>query len=271
MQQTSIMSNDNFSYDPSCHPNNLILCISHDQLGIAAIDLNGKKIQQIGYRPFDLYNSDLLSDLFQEGLVDPNSIKRLRVAFMLNDWCWTPASLTKDKNQALQWIDPLWPERIGHAWIADSNATADATAWVRVPIHLLDQLKKISSDLTFKHASFFNPLPSSSTCQLSIVRIASTCCFSVWKEGRFLYGQPHTIESTDDLTFVLSLLREKYSLQPEQMGLDLSGQWPLDSEWMDLLQKHFPTIQGRDIHWTDIEAGLPPHWFTPLEDIFTCV
>jgi hypothetical protein len=271
LQQTSIMSNDNFSYDPSCRPNNLVLCISHDQLGVAAIDLHEKKIKQIEYRPFDLYNSDTFSDLSKEWIVDTNSINRLRVVFLLNDWCWTPTSLTSQREQALEWIKSFWPDRIGHAWIADSTGTADATAWVRVPVHLLDQLKKISSDLTFTHASFFNPRPPSSTCQLSIVRIGSTCCFSVWNEGHFLYGQPHTIESTEDLTFVLSLLREKYSLQLDQMELDLSGQWPLDSEWMDLLQKHFPTIQGRDIHWTGIEAGLPPHWFTPLEDIFTCV
>ena len=264
------MSTTLFSLDASCQPDQLILCISRDQLGLATIDTQHRKIYQCAYSAFDLYQPTALYNRIQECLPAQHSISRIRVGFMLDDWCWTPTSLTSDNAKAAAWIESVWPNRTGHTWVSDSVISSDATAWVRVPITLIDELKKICTDLTFAHASFTSVTPSTATHQLSIVRIGTTGFFSLRKQDQFLYGQPHHVTTVQELHYVLALLADKFSWVPDQVELTLSGQWQLSTEWMDLLQRYFTTLQGIDCTWQGLDPAVPLHWFRPLEDLVAC-
>jgi hypothetical protein len=264
------MTNEIYTYNPACQPDNWILVIGPENYASAAIDRFNRYIKQIEYRPFDLYASGTLREFAKEIFTERAEIRKIRVCFLLSDWCWTPTSLTR--TEAIQeWLDPFWSEKTGHTWLSDSCSKNDATAWVRVPKHLIEELNQLSATVEFVHGRFFTSAsPSRKQFTLQITRLGQDCWFGLWDQQRLLYAQPHRIEDVNDLLYTLSILVDKYNVKTQQLALQLAGQWTLDSDFLPPLRQRFSDIQSREANWVDGAGMYPAHWFTPLVDTLAC-
>lgn len=265
------MQAEHFQYDPACQPNTWLLWIGPGQYGSAALDASSGRIKQLEYRDYDPYAADVFVRHAAELFTDRSSIHSIRVSFRLHEWCWTPTALTAEKDAVQQWIAPFWPDRIGHRWVADHAGPADATAWVFTPDHIRDQLHHLCTAVEYKHAAgFMTNRGASDAPVLEITNMNDLCWVTVSNSATFLYGQPHRIESAADLLYLLTGLTHRFNLNWADLEVYLSGQWPLDSSLLSMLQHRTHRIQWRNHPWSSLHAALPAHWFTPLYDLFEC-
>ncbi|MFM7672694.1 MAG: hypothetical protein ACKO6Q_08915 [Bacteroidota bacterium] len=258
------------SHNISCQPDTLVLIIGPDRFGSAAIDPFNRYIKEHRYSEHDMYAPDTFRQYAKDVFTERAEIRKIRVGFLLSDWCWLPTDMLPDE-QPHKLLSAHWPQKPGHTWISDNTGPAQATAWVRVPDHLLEQLKSLSATLEFKHAHFFKTDHQSKyPYQLEILRIGDMGWFSIWEKDRFLYGQPHVIAVTDDLLCTLSLLVEKFELPVKKLDVRLTGEWELASDELVALRQRFSNLRSRESNWRNSTSEHPSHWFTPLEDIFSC-
>lgn len=264
------MAYDSLTYNPSCQPDTWILLIGPDRYASAAIDPFNRFLLQAEWSDLDLYKPDFFSQRAKAIFTERTEIRKIRVCFLLPEWFWTPTSLDAEVP-ASHGPTTGWPDKAGHSWINDQIVSADATASVRVPQQILHQLNQHTNSLEYKHCSVFSVRERPATGpQLEILRVGQICWFSLWQSERFLYGQPHPISHADDLLYVLSLLAAKYDLPTDRLNLTLSGDWSLDSPCLDPLRQRFPQLHTRESTWKKLPGDHPAHWYTPLEDIFSC-
>ena len=263
------MKSEIFTYQPTSQPNAWILLIGPDRIGSLAYDSFNRYIRHAEYTPFDLYTPTVFDQLAKELFPARAEIRKIRAAFLLPEWCWLPSAVIGEKD-AQKWLAAQWPEKPGHEWVADRNGPAEATAWVRVPSHLINQLKKLSADVQCTHAApFISASTNNSMDRMEIIRMGNWCWFSIWKQNQFHYAQPHYIGSTDDLLYVLSLLAAEYKFSPDQMDVQLLGEWPVVAEELSALRARFRNLHGTEVGWKDLPGDQPPHWFTPLAKILS--
>ncbi len=261
-----------FTLNPSCTPDTWCLWVGPQRVGSVSIDSATGHIKQIGYFPFDPFSPQQLRTLADGAFGKNASILKINVAFRFDQWTWIPTAQCESANAVDKWIRPFFPERMGHSWVDDPRGPAEATAWVDVPAHLIDQLKKLSANIHNCHATgFLSAANSSAGPSLELVRVGNRCWFSLFDNQQFLYGQPHIIEELDDLLYVLGILFEKYGLQATDTRLSLVGEWEPDSDWLNILRLRFNRIEGRDAPIANLGADHPGHWFTPLADLLACV
>ncbi|MBM3432055.1 MAG: DUF3822 family protein [Bacteroidetes bacterium] len=264
------MATDSLSFNPSCQPDTWILLIGPDRFASAAIDPFNRYVLQAECSTLDLYSPDFFRQQAKAIFTDRAEIRKIRVCFLLPEWFWTPTSLDAEIPETL---GPTtgFPEKAGHDWITDTNPSADATAWVRVPQHILRQLHELTPTLEYKHTAVFFARPKTkSSAHLQILRIGGVCWFSLFEGDRFLYGQPHPVTTAEDLLYVVSLLADTYKFQTGKLELTLTGEWSLDSEWLIPLRQRFAWLTTRESTWKNLSSDRPAHWFTPLEDVFSC-
>lgn len=262
------MQTDHFFLDPSCSPDTWLLWIGANQYGSVGMDSSSGAIKQLEYRDYDRYEADVFVRHAAELFADRTAIQKIRVAFRLNDWCWTPTAFTSEKEAVQKWISPFWPDRVGHRWVADGSGPSEATAWVLTPDHIRDQLHHVCQKVEYKHASGFTPsaeLPESTYIQ--IIRFQDDYWVSINRSGIFLYGQPHRIESEGDLLYLLSQLVDRFELDGSVFAIQLSGHWNSDSKLLDLLSERTDHISFLESPWS---FDRPAHWNTPLYELFKC-
>jgi hypothetical protein len=262
------MQTDKFHLDPACNPNTWLLWIGASQYGSLCMDSSTGIVKQLEYRDHDLYGSDVFVRHAAELFSDRAAIQTIRVAFRLNEWCWTPTAFTSEKEAVQKWIAPFWPDRIGHRWVADGDGLLDATAWVWTPDHIRDQLHHLCNRVEYKHtAGFSHSTQSIDATHVQLVRLQNDCWITLTQANRFLYGQPHRIETEGDLLYVLAGLIDRFSLNWSNIDISLSGQWALESELIAALKKRTERIAYTDSPFSFSE---PAHWFTPLYDLYIC-
>ena len=262
------MPTEPFLMDPNSLPDTWLLWIGSNQYGSLCMDSSTGTIKQLEYRDHDLFCADVFVRHAAELFTDRAAIKTIRVAFRLSDWCWTPTAFTSEKEAVKKWISPCWPDRIGHRWVADGSGPREATAWVLTPDHIRDQLHYLCPTVEYKHATgFIQPTEKTDATLLKIVRVKNECWVSLQKSDRFLYGQPHRIETVGDLLFVLSELTHRFELNWADLSINLSGQWESDSDLLSSLRSRSVQISFGETPWSF--AG-PAHWFAPLYELLTC-
>lgn len=263
------MKTETLSYNTGCQPNAWSLLIGPDRIGSLAYDSFNRYISQLAYAAFDLYDPHALSVMAKEIFTERAEIRKIRVAFLTSEWCWLPTAIVGEKD-AHKWLAEKWPEKPGHEWVADNSGPAEATAWVRVPSHLIAQLKKLSTVVEFSHAAMFRPNARlNSTDSLEIIRMGDWYWFSVWKLGKFHYAQPQLIRSVDDLLYLLSELTAEFKLLPDLLDVQLLGEWPFDAEEVSFLRTRFRNLHGSEVDWKNLPGEEPSHWYTPFAKILS--
>lgn len=264
------MASATLTFNPSCRPDTWILLVGTDRFASAAIDPFNRFLLQAEWADLDPYAPDFFLTRARALFTDRAEIRKIHVCFLLPQWFWTPTSLEADVF-APEGPAANWPQRSGHSWIADQTGPANATAWVNVPQQILTQLNQLSAPVGFKHASVFcSPARAGQAYRLEILRVGNLCWFSLWAGERFLYGQPHTVTTPEDLLYVLALLSEKFSFRSDRLPIFLTGDWSLEENWLVPLRQRFARLETRDAAWKNLPGDQPAHAFTPLEDIFSC-
>lgn len=265
------MTARSYTLDPACSPDTWYCWVGPDSIGSAAVDSSTKSIRHIGYQPIELYRPDQFRAAALEIFGSAATIRRIIVAFRFDQWAWIPTADSESSDVLDKWIRPFFPARLGHTWIEDRQGPPDATAWVEVPTYFMDQLKALSSNISFRHATGFANVGDPSTdAHLELALVGKRCWFSFWDKGRFLYGQPHIIEQPADLLYVLGILFEKFEVRAADTRLSLIGEWGTESDLLRTLRDRFKQIEGRDAVLSDLRTDLPGHWFTPLADLLSC-
>lgn len=263
------MKSETLTYNTTAQPNTWLLMIGPDRVGSLAYDSFNRYVSQLAYTAFDLYAPDILPRMAKESFTERAEIRKIRVACLMSEWCWLPTAIVGEKD-AHKWLSEKWPEKPGHEWVADSSGPAEATAWVRVPSHLIIQLNKLSTAVEFSHAAMFRPIAvSNSADKLEIIRMGEWCWFSVWKQGKFHYAQPHLIRTADDLLYLLSILMDEYKLSPDLLEVQLLGEWPLDAEEVSVLRTRFRNLHGSEVDWKNLPGDQPSHWYSPIAKILS--
>ena len=91
-------------------------------------------------------------------------------------------------------------------------------------------------------------------------------------EGQLIHLQTYFYQVPEDVAFYLLSVCQLYGLKPEEIKVCIAGLIESDSALYHELGRYFLHLQWIESNWQKNPAGdYPPHYFSPLVDMSSCV
>jgi Protein of unknown function (DUF3822) len=249
----------------------LLLRMGDDHACFAIINKATNALQQLAYYAVEEWSSDEINN-FLSAIPDSGSaFYNMQVAW---DFCrssFLPA--TNQQNAAL-----LLSGMYGAATTGEITITEALQEWQLQNIYAVPQLLHDSVLQRFPAAKFCNQFTlqvkklnaGKETGTIWVNFRQKTFTATILKQSRFLLAQTFEYTTPEDVLFYLLKACHQFSLQQQEVQVQLSGLIDKNSALYKELYQYFIQLNFREASWKTHDE-YPPHFFTSLNDLVQCV
>jgi hypothetical protein len=254
----------------------LALCVGKTFLGFSITNQEGTVLQSLVWHTGAVIDKKTLTDFFDTYPELTHSFSQVKIAYNFSQSMLVPFKFYREEEsgQLLKTLhlvsdfDIISNDRIAGWQICNVFA---------VPEEIYLTIKKQFPQAQYVHQHTvsihqLSNLPSNGSLQVNF----DDCEFSLIAEndGQVLLAQTYSYKTPADVLFQLLSCCQQYNLQQEQVKLILSGLITQESALYKELYQYFIHIGFAAVagwQFKEKDDSYPPHFFTPLNQLATCV